>query len=60
LKFPEKPMRSQKVKLLVSQMLKIAENERLSWDEVFENNTIQLHESKIKHNFHTILREKGI
>lgn len=58
LKFPTKPVRSQKVKELITQMLKISEKERLSWDDVFKNATIKIEESKIKQNFDTIFKEK--
>lgn len=41
-------------------MLKIPEKERLGWDDVFKNATIKIEESKIKQNFETIIKEKGI
>lgn len=35
LKFPEKPVRSDKVKELIKNMLVIPEKERISWEEIF-------------------------
>ncbi|KAM3132183.1 hypothetical protein pb186bvf_015778 [Paramecium bursaria] len=58
LKFPLKPVRSQKVKELITLMLKVNEKDRISWDGVFEDPTIKIDEEKIKENMKNILKEK--
>lgn len=60
LKFPPKPVRSQKVKELITMMLKVNEKDRLSWDGVFEDPAIKIDEEKIKENMKNILKEKGL
>lgn len=59
MKFPPKPVRSQKVKELITMMLKVNEKDRLSWDGVFEDPAIKIDEEKIKENMKNILKEKG-
>lgn len=51
-------MRSQKVKELISMMLKVNEKDRISWEQVFEDPTIKIDEEKIKENMKVILKEK--
>jgi hypothetical protein len=58
------------VKELIASMLNYAEKvngtfkyyfeDRISWDGIFKNATIKIDESKIKQNFESIIKEKGI
>jgi serine/threonine-protein kinase ULK/ATG1 len=47
LSFPETPKRSQIVKDILSKMLVVKEEDRISWYELFESNLIKSDESKI-------------
>ncbi|CAD8105724.1 unnamed protein product [Paramecium sonneborni] len=58
LKFPPKPVRSQKVKELITLMLRVQEKDRISWEGVFEDPTIKIDEETIKENMKNILKEK--
>lgn len=41
LKFPENPIRSKEVRELLRGMLKVKEEERMSWEEIFEHPLIK-------------------
>ncbi|CAD8189523.1 unnamed protein product [Paramecium pentaurelia] len=58
LKFPPKPVRSQKIKELITLMLRVQEKDRISWEGVFEDPTIKIDEETIKENMKNILKEK--
>ncbi|CAD8178145.1 unnamed protein product [Paramecium octaurelia] len=58
LKFLPKPVRSQKVKELITLMLRVQEKDRISWEGVFEDPTIKIDEEIMKENMRNILREK--
>ena len=50
LKFPDTPVRSLKVKELISSMLIVAEKDRISWEGVFNHDIIKIDEEKIRQN----------
>ncbi|CAK88671.1 unnamed protein product (macronuclear) [Paramecium tetraurelia] len=57
LKFPTKPVRSQKVKELVAMMLQIEEKDRLNWQQIFENQVIKMNEDMVRQNMNEIMKE---
>lgn len=59
LKFPVKPVRSQKVKELITHMLVVSEKDRIPWDGVFNDPTVRIREELIKLNNENLLKEKG-
>ncbi|KAM3146578.1 hypothetical protein pb186bvf_001113 [Paramecium bursaria] len=58
LEFPQFPVRSQKVKTLLTRMLQYKEEDRISWQELFQNEIIAIDEAIIQQNVDQIAKEK--
>ncbi|CAD8149059.1 unnamed protein product [Paramecium octaurelia] len=56
--FPNKPVRSNGVKDLITRMLQLEENDRISWEEVFESQILKKQEQFIQPDFINLFQEK--
>ncbi|CAD8156173.1 unnamed protein product [Paramecium octaurelia] len=56
--FPDAPVRSDKIKQLLKHMLVVQENERYSWEQIFNHEIIQIQEVQIRKNLNQLMKEK--
>ncbi|CAD8209914.1 unnamed protein product [Paramecium octaurelia] len=55
---PDAPVRSDKIKQLLRQMLVVSEKDRFSWEQIFHHEIIQIQEAQIKNNLEQLMKEK--